>query len=225
MSAACVGVSAVATSNEPTSTPAKGFAIMISLPIWARSRCRASRWKGTCSRSAPAAGQLFRYRSLRPTCRSTPASGATKRVAPVAWVLQAEHKEHRCRRSVFQLRRQRNDILRLTRAHQYGDILLAIYCITYWRGIDAGADIEGPQFPERFRVVSAEAAVHVAEENQVSRRCQQTCIVRIGEFQCCLGLASGRIDRFDAAVETIRSLRSSAGEAVARLGRAALVRH
>src|SRR6266436_6169116 len=146
-------------------------------------------------------------------------------VAPVAQVLQAEHEKHRRRRSVFQLRRQRNDILRLTRAHQYGDILLAVHRIAYRRGIDAGADIEGPQFPERFRVVNTEAAVHVAEENQISRGCQQTCIVRIGEFQCCLGLAGGRIDRFDAAVETVRSLRSAAGEAVARLGRAALVRH
>src|SRR6266436_8026298 len=81
--------------------------------------------------------------------------------------------------------RQRNDILRLTRAHQYGDILLAIHRITDRRGIDAGADIEGPQLLEGFRVVSAEAAIHVAEENQISRSGEQAGIVRIGEFQCC----------------------------------------
>src|SRR6266849_4286883 len=142
-----------------------------------------------------------------------------------ARALKAEHEEHRCRRSVFQLRRKRNDILRLTRAYQYGDILLAVHRITYRRRIDAGADIEGPQLLESFGVVSTEAAVHVAEEKQISRRRQQTCIVRIGEFQCRLGLAGSRIDRFDAAIETVWSLWTATDEAVARLRRAALVRH
>src|ERR1700678_1408043 len=138
--------------------------------------------------------------------------------------LQAEDEQHRRRGCVLELGRLRDDVVRLPRAYQHRDVLLAVYRIGHRRGIDAGADIEAPQLFERFRVVGTERAVDMAEEDEVAGSRQRAGEVSIVEPLARLGLARGRVHGFESAVKAgLRSLEGTAGKALTRLHGTALV--
>src|SRR5215471_9212694 len=137
--------------------------------------------------------------------------------------LQAEYEKHGGRRCVFELWRVRNDVLRLPRPHQHGDVLLAVDRICDRRSVDPGADVEAPQLLQRLGIVRREGAIDIADEHQISGGCERTRIVGISELECSPELAGGRVDRLEAAIEAFLDLRATAAEALPRLYGAALV--
>src|SRR5262249_27473160 len=100
----------------------------------------------------------------------------------------------------------------------------AVHRIGDRRRVDAGTDVEAPDLLQGPRVVRRERAVDMADEHEVAGGRERARVVRILELQRDLGLAGERIDRLEAALEPVRPLRPPAGEAVARLHRAALIR-
>src|SRR4029078_6239360 len=72
-------------------------------------------------------------------------------------------------------------------------------------------------------IIGRERAVVVAQEDQVAGSRECAAVVRIFELQPVLCLAGGRIQRLEAAVETLGRSASAAREPLARLDRSALV--
>jgi hypothetical protein len=61
----------------------------------------------------------------------------------------------------------RDDVVRLPRAYQHRDVLLAAPRIGTRQGVDAGADVEAPQLLERSCVISTERAVDMAKKTRL----------------------------------------------------------
>src|SRR4051794_15181723 len=137
--------------------------------------------------------------------------------------LKAEHVQDRRRRAVLELGRVLQDEERLFRAHQHGDVLLAVDRVADGRGIDARTDIIAPYLLQGLGVVRCQRAVGMSDEDQVAGRRERSTAVRILEPQIDLGLPRGRVDRLEAAVETFALLETAAREALARFDRSPLV--
>lgn len=93
---------------------------------------------------------------------------------------------------VLEFGRLRNDVLRLTRTCEDRDIPLAVYSIADSRGIDAGADIKAPQLLERLRIIGAERAVDVSEEDEIPVSRERAGEVRVVEPKGRFGLSACR---------------------------------
>src|SRR6266567_6648876 len=151
-------------------------------------------------------------------------SSPVARRPPAGFRSQSEDVQHRGRRRVLELGGERNDVVRLPRADQHRDVLPAVHRVGDGRRVDPTAGIEAPYRLERRRIVSAERAVDLAEEDKIAGGRQRSRIARIIEPQARLRFARGRIDGFESTVErAVRSLEGTAGEALARGHLAALV--
>src|SRR5262249_6162814 len=75
----------------------------------------------------------------------------------------------------------------------------------------------------RFGVMGHERPIDVADEHQVAGGREHAAEVRVFSVHSNLGLAGHRIDRLDAAAQALGRPGTAASEAIARLGRAALV--
>src|SRR5262249_35549128 len=83
--------------------------------------------------------------------------------------------------------------------------------------------VEVPDFLQGLGVVGRQRAVGMADKDQIAGGRERAAVVRIFELEPDLGLAGGGINRLEAAVETLGGFLTAAGEAFARLDRAALV--
>src|SRR5437868_3792648 len=99
--------------------------------------------KRSDGRMAPKQPRLSSTLPLR--CPAMSASGTDRRSACRS---QGEHVEHRGRRRILELGRVRDNVVRLARADQHGDVLFPVHRKTYGWGVDSGAGIEAPKLLE-----------------------------------------------------------------------------
>src|SRR5581483_11127754 len=107
-------------------------------------------------------------------------------------VSKAEHEQHRSRRGHLELGRERKDRVRLLRADQDGNVLLAVDCVGHRRRVHTGAKIDAPKLLQRFGIVGRERAVDMAGEDEVASGREHASEVRIGELLGNLDLSGGR---------------------------------
>src|SRR5712671_1983261 len=153
MSAARAEVSAVVISNEPTNAPVRDFAIITS-SLWPALGCPALAWAARPIWTArPKRVLIFGRRTppYAPPHRGRRGEGVRRSLCRRP--LQAEHVEHRGRGGVPQLGQILQDVDRLPRTHQHGDVLLAVHRITDRWCIDAGPSVEAPHLLQGLGVV------------------------------------------------------------------------
>jgi hypothetical protein len=68
-------------------------------------------------------------------------------------------------------------------------------------------------------------AVRKTDEHEIAGGRQRAAVVRIIKPQRSLDVSRGRIDCLEAAIQPLRRLRATTGEALAHFGRAALILH
>ena len=124
---------------------------------------------------------------------------------------------------MLELGRVLPDVERLARSGENGNVLLAVDRIGHRGRVDAGAEIEVPELLQALGVISRERAVVVPQEHQIAGGRKRAAVVGIFELQANLGLAGGRVEGFEAAVEPLGRPAAAAGKALARLDRPALL--